>query len=148
MPHNCYDWLARIKAVEREYTSLRLATDRLLDEARRDPTILRRELRRRDIEVASDRLEGTYIIRLFAEFETGLRLFWSTIRDTEPRTQDLLDGVAARQGIPHDRIAGAHSVREYRNSLVHEREETVEAISIGGARRHLCLFLNCLPPTW
>ena len=47
----------------------------------------------------SVRLEGTYVIRLFAEFETGLRLYWATIRQTEPPTQHLLDGIAARRAI-------------------------------------------------
>ena len=63
--------------------------------ARRDPTILTGDLEPQDIVEASGRLEGTYVIRLFAEFETGLRLYWATIRDTEPPTQHLLDGIAA-----------------------------------------------------
>ena len=52
---------------------MRLAVDRLLEGARRDPTILSGDLNLHDIINASERLEGTYIIRLFAEFETGLR---------------------------------------------------------------------------
>jgi hypothetical protein len=85
---------------------------------------------------------------LFAEFETGLRVFWKTIRDTEPSTQDLLNGIAARRGIPHDRNANAHAVREYRNTLVHERDEEVVSISIAEARGVLCRFFAFLPPTW
>jgi hypothetical protein len=59
MPHNRYEWHERIKAVEREYASTRLATDRLLQEASHDPTILRGELEVRDIVDASNHLEGT-----------------------------------------------------------------------------------------
>src|SRR5215813_12742805 len=123
MPHELRGWIRRIKSIERDYLSTRLALDRLLDEARRDPTILTGDLEPQGIVKASGRLEATYLIRLFAEFETGLRLYWATIRDSEPPTQHLLDGIAARCDIPPDRLAGAHAVREYRNSLVHERDE-------------------------
>lgn len=46
------------------------------------------DLKLHDIMIASERLEGTYIIRLFAECETGLCLFWKTMRDTDPDRQD------------------------------------------------------------
>jgi hypothetical protein len=94
MRHNCFEWPARIKAVDLEYAAMRLAADRPLKEARSDPTILTGELKMRDIVDASRCLEGTYGIRLFAEFETGLRSFWHTIKDTEPATHDLLSGIA------------------------------------------------------
>jgi hypothetical protein len=117
MPHNLHGWIRRIRSIEVDHTCTRLALDRLLDED-----------------------------RLFAEFETGLRLYWSTIRETEPPAQHLLDGIAARRGISPDRLAGAHAVREYRNSLVHERDEAM--ISIAEARGHLCRFFAFLPPVW
>jgi hypothetical protein len=148
MPHDLYIWIEKIKSIERDYLSTRLALDRLLHEARRDPTILTGDLEPQDIVKASGRLEATYLIRLFAEFETGLRLFWTTIRDTEPPTQHLLDGIAARCDIPAARLAGAHAVREYRNSLVHERDEEVIPIPIDQVRSHLYRFLAFLPPTW
>ena len=148
MPNDLHGWLRRIKAIEREHASTRLAIGRLLEEARRDPTILTGELKLHDIVIASECLEGTYVIRLFAEFEARLRLFWKTIRDTEPLTQDLLNGIAARRGIPQARIAGAHAVREYRNALVHVREQEFDPIPIAEARQHLCRFFAYLPPTW
>jgi hypothetical protein len=148
MPHDLYIWMEKIKSIERDHLATRLALDRLLHEARRDPTILTGDLEPQDIVKASGRLETTYLIRLFAEFETGLRLYWATIRETEPPTQHLLDGIAARRGIPPDRLAGAHTVREYRNSLVHERDEDMVPISIAEARGYLCRFFAFLPPTW
>ena len=148
MPHELRAWIRRIRSIELDHSSTRIALDRLLAEARRDPTVLGSDLKLQDIVNASGRLEGTYIIRLFAEFETGLRLFWATIRDTEPPTRHLLDGIAARRGIPPDRLADAHAVREYRNSLVHERDERMAPISIAEARGHLCRFFAFLPPTW
>jgi hypothetical protein len=152
MPHKLHEWLRRIKAVEREYSAVRIATDRLLAAAERDPTILPRDqaVRVRDIRDASARLDGTYIIRLFAEFESGLRVFWSTRRKTETpgRTRDLLDGIAASQRIPNDQSLNAHAVREYRNALVHERDELKLPISIAEARSDLCRFFAFLPPEW
>ncbi len=103
----------------------------------------------RDLTRASGALEKTYLIRMFAEFETGLRLFWATLRDTNPRTVDLLNGIAGQRGISDEDRANAHAVREYRNSLVHEREdEDVEPILIGMARGRLCTFFSFLPLEW
>ena len=152
MPRKLDEWLGRIKGIEREQTAIRLATDRLLAMVEGDPTAIPADsaLRIRDLRNASERLEGTYIIRLFAEFETGLRLFWPTARATQPpsRTRDLLDGIAAMRRIPNDQLLHAHTVRDYRNSLVHEREETPAPLSIAEARGHLCRFFAFLPPNW
>lgn len=144
------DWQSRIKAVEREYFSVRIAMDWLLETARRDPGVLRDRVDPRDVNRASEELEGTYLIRMFAEFETGLRLYWETSWGTHPPTQDLLDGMAARRNIPDDpHRKEAHAVRRYRNSLVHEREdEDVEPIPISTARGHLCRFFSFLPFQW
>jgi hypothetical protein len=117
------DWQSRIKAVEREFLAVRLGTDRLQEASRRDPTLLRGQVDPRDLARASDALEGTYLVRMFAEFETGLRLYWDSLRDTNPRTVDLLNSLAGQRGIPDDQRDNAHLVREYRNSLVHERED-------------------------
>ncbi len=73
MPYN-HEWQSRIKAVEREYVAMRQAADRFRQAALDDPTILQENLRHGEIVVASKNLEGTYIIRLFAEFETVSRL--------------------------------------------------------------------------
>jgi hypothetical protein len=148
MPDERSVWIGRIKSIERDYSATRLALDRLLAEARRDPVILARKLKVRDVAEASGRLEGTYLIRLFAEFETGLRRYWTTIRETEPPAQHLLDGIAARRDIPPARLADAHAVREYRNALVHERDEGVAPMSIAESRGRLCRFFAFLPPTW
>src|SRR5437870_5623419 len=117
MPHDRVVWFDRIKAVEREHSVTRFATDELLIAASHDPTVLQGELTPHDIVNALENLEGTYLIRLFAEFETGLRLFWPTTRRTDPpaRTRDLIEGLAATRRIPHDELLNAHSVREYRN---------------------------------
>lgn len=150
MPSSKYESLDRVKAVEREYGAMRLAADRLLEVVRKDPTAVPGGYRVRDLEEASDQLEATYTIRLFAEFETSLRKFWPASRGPTPpaRTRDLLDGVGATRRIPDDQIGDAHKVREYRNVLVHERKADTEPIPIAQARGHLCRFLSFLPIEW
>jgi hypothetical protein len=143
-----HEWQARIKAVEREHSAMRLAADHLLEASQLDPTIVRGDLKRRDIARAAQGLDGTYVIRLFAEFETRLRQYWETARDSHPPMRDLLNALAAMCGIPDDQRDHVHLVRVYRNSLVHEREEEVDPIPIAVARGYLCHFFSFLPPHW
>jgi hypothetical protein len=147
MPHN-HEWQSRIKAVEREYMAMRQAADRFREEARTDPTIIEGDLRHREIVTASTNLEGTYLIRLFAEFETGARQYWATQWDSHPKTVDLLDGLAARCKITETHRDNAHAVREYRNALVHEREDRPKALPISEVRSYLCTFFSFLPRQW
>ena len=125
MPSKKFEWLERVKAVEREYVATRLALRRLSDIVHQDATALEGNLQVRDLQNACDRLEGTYLVRLFAEFETCLRTFWLTIKKSNPRTRDLLNSVTGKKNtrIPYDHIKHAHDVRKYRNNLVHEREK-------------------------
>jgi hypothetical protein len=143
------DWQRRIKAVEREFVAVRIAVDRLQQEVAREPAILRGRVEPRDLTRAWEALEGTYLTRMFAEFETGLRLYWATLRDTNPRGVDLLNSIAAQRGIPDDQRDEVHEVREYRNSLVHEREdEDIDPIPLATARGRLCTFFSFLPREW
>jgi hypothetical protein len=147
MPHN-HEWQSRIKAIEREYVAMRQAAERFRQAALGDPTILEGNLRQGEIVVESKNLEGTYIIRLFAEFETGARRYWAANWDTYPKTVDLLSGLAAQHNIPDTQRDNAHLVREYRNALVHEREEKPEVVPIAVARSYLCHFFSFLPQRW
>jgi hypothetical protein len=143
------DWQTRIKAVEREFLAVRIAVDRLQQEVAREPAILRGRVEPRDLTRAAEALEGTYLTRMFAEFETGLRLYCATLRDTNPRTYELLNSLAGQRTIPDTDRDNAHLVREYRNSLVHEREdEEAEVVPIALARRDLCTFFSYLPREW
>lgn len=148
MRHNRFEWLARMKAVEREFAAIRQASDRFLVRINQDPTVIQGDLRPRDFERASEKLEGTYVMRLFAEFETGLRLFWATVRTTRPRTEHLISQIAGMRSVPRADLGNAQDVRNYRNALVHERENPEEPISIVQARRSLCKFFDRLPVEW
>ena len=74
-------------------SAMRFTVDRSLRHVRQDPSILPRDLKLRQIEHAAVLLEGTYIIRLFAGFETALRVFFRKERRRPPpsRTRDLLE---------------------------------------------------------
>ncbi|CAN5626654.1 hypothetical protein BH23PLA1_BH23PLA1_41670 [soil metagenome] len=67
------EWSSRIKAVQREYSAVRFAIERLKAQVERDPALLAKPVEIRDLRDAFDHLEGTYIIRIFSEFEAGLR---------------------------------------------------------------------------
>jgi hypothetical protein len=148
MTHENHEWSARIKAVEREYAVMRLAVDHLRVVALPRPDILRGAFKIGEIDDASSLLEGTYIIRLYAEFEAGLRSFWEASRDTEPRMSQLLDLVASGQGIPDDELVNAHKARTYRNDLVHHRHREANPILLATFRRYLCMYFRHLPPSW
>ena len=108
------------------------------------------ELRSRDARNLRSHLEGTYVIRLCAEFEAGLRDAWQTAfgRPTQPPLRDLLAAVAARRLVPQDALDRADEVREYRNALVHEGASDVGPIPITDVRRHLCRFFSRWPSRW
>ena len=95
-------WIRNIKAVEREYVAVHFSVDWALRHVRLDPTILPGDLKVSEVERGAVFLEGTYVIRLFAGFETALRVFFRKERRRPPpsRTRDLLETVAAIQRIP------------------------------------------------
>jgi hypothetical protein len=140
-----------IKAVEAEYLVAVLAVTILRDRLRTESHLLTGGLKVADVNRMADHLEGTYLIRLYAVFESGLREAWRVVlnRDTQPPIRDLLDGIASARKIPDEELSAAHRVREFRNTLVHEQdEESEETFTIGEARRHLTRFFSYLPPDW
>jgi hypothetical protein len=146
MPQRRFDWHERIKSAEREYWSARIAIDRLSADVAHDTTILGDGPRPRDLRSADENLEGTYLIRMFAEFETGVRSYWRTIRPhSRTAVETLLSRVGDRCGMPVDLIQDAHTVRVYRNMLVHDRDEDVAAVTVADARRRLASYFARLP---
>jgi hypothetical protein len=150
MPNERDEWIRGIKEVEREYRAVRFAVARTLEALKQEPTLLPGDLRPREFQRAAELLEGTYVLRLFAEFESGLRLFFQRARRRRPpsKTEDLLNSVSALRAIPPDQRTNAHQVREYRNALVHSRHPEVGPIPIKDARGHLCTFFSFLPRDW
>ena len=143
------DWTDAIHDVQREYFAMELGSDYLRNAVKEDPTILWRDPRAELVDKARDNLQETYLVRLYAVFENGLRNFWiNSIRETEPPMRQLLDAVSSRRKIPYNLSENAHSVRIFRNAIVHENSEESEVIDIRDARSHLCTFFARLPSDW
>ncbi|HJT32505.1 MAG TPA: hypothetical protein VJ783_10715 [Pirellulales bacterium] len=144
-----FDWHERIRAIEREYWAVRIAVDELTGKVAHDPMVLGAGPRLRDLTSADDNLEGTYLIRMFAEFETAVRSYWRTIKPkARPRAEVLLDQLGVRRSAPADIIRGVHSVREFRNQLVHDRQTPIQPVTIKDARHYLATYLARLPIQW
>jgi hypothetical protein len=142
-------WLARIKAVEREYALAQLAIDRFRQHTVVDPSLLAENQRIRDIDIVLQRLEGTYLVRLFSEFETALRHYLIAKKFRKPtQTRALIDAVRSRVDIPEKLTEPVHKVRHYRNSLVHDVEETVDPVTLREATKNCSTFLSWLQRTW
>jgi hypothetical protein len=149
MSSEAFEWMGRIKAVEREYGAIRLGTDRLIAAVNDDPAILAGPVKRPAIKIASAHLEGTYLIRVFSEFETALRQFARTFHIGEQRrAETLINRVRDRGRIPPADATAVHQVREHRNVLVHDRRFSAVAVTIRDATRFLCRFLSHVQAIW
>jgi hypothetical protein len=143
--------LERIRRVEREYLAGADALRLLEQQLGADPSWRISEgWTRKDAQNLARNLEATFLIRVFAEFESGLRDFWekSLGRATHPSVKDLLDSIAARRDIPQDWLDDVHEVRNFRNSFVHERKGDEISVSLSEARGRLCRFFSWLPGDW
>lgn len=144
------EWFERIKAVVREHLVAEVGLS-LIDEATRaGKKPLPDPLKVSDLNKTRGHLEGTYLIRLFAVFESGLRDAWLNAfrRNTRPKTEDLLNAIAAIRRIPKEQLDHAHRVRRYRNAVVHEGNEMAEPISLEQAKSYLSQYFSWLPLTW
>ncbi|MBX9625956.1 MAG: hypothetical protein K2X82_19310 [Gemmataceae bacterium] len=148
MPTNRRDWHARIGGVVAEFAAARAAADALIRGLERGDIRRPRDRAAWDVAGMSANLEGTYLIRLFAAFEAGLRSFWATARDTDPQTRDLIDAVASRVRVPDRLRRDVHEVREYRNGLIHERADPTESVALGDARSRPQQYFARLPEDW
>jgi hypothetical protein len=144
-------WIEWIRAVIRESDAAAYAIELLDEQLLRDPSSLAsRGLEHRDADHVKANREGTYLIRAFAVFENGLRDAWENAeyKATNPRMADLLVAFASRAKMPMDRLADAQRVRAYRNSIVHDKTERAEPVSLVEAARFLCRYFSFLPPDW
>jgi len=143
--------IQRIADVVQEYLAARTAADWLDARTAENPSYGRtRGWNPKGGRDFSTNLEATYLVRMYAEFEAGLRDYWANYlgRDTQPPMMQLL-----RQGIPTQRfsqdcINNADAVRMYRNSLVHDSEEAPPKVILLDAKRYLCEYFSRLDPRW
>jgi hypothetical protein len=154
MPHLRFDWHEHIKDVEGEYRVVRIAIDRLKARVVETPDILKKDSEARAYLLDADRnLEGTYLVRIFAAFEAGLRSYDRARHNDSTRNEHasvLIDMIGGRrgQGISAAVRAGAQAVRRVRNYWAHENDEVPEPMSIAAARARLQTYLSWLPEEW
>lgn len=154
MANERYDWLARLKVVERECIALRFTADHSLRALGEGRLRLTEDVDRLDIVRGSDRLEGTYFIRLFSEFEASLQTFLiaKKLRRVPTTANGLINRVASRLKIRGPVLKHAHDVRQCRNRLVHDQPETSpgkeSVLTLRLATSYLCTYLSNLPRDW
>jgi hypothetical protein len=144
-------WIVWIRAVEREGEAAAYALDLLEAQLKRDPSSLKkRGLGQRDFAELQRHRETTYLVRMFAEFEIGLREAWSRVygETSHPRMVDLLVALGSRRRMPNERLSDAHRVRVCRNAILHDESEAAASLTIQEARRYLCRFFSFLPEVW
>jgi hypothetical protein len=141
-----------MKAVEREAAVVGFGLDVLQDRLQADPSLLAvRNLRMVHFRQGVINRELTYLVRLYAVFESGLRDAWHSAfhETTHPRMTDLLQALTSRRRIPREPLENAHRVRKYRNQIVHEQQEDgADQITLEMAVRFTCRFFSFLPEQW
>lgn len=144
------DRILQIKSCEQMCYAGKAATAYFYSICYTDPSQLQREsmFRLRDIRDCYEDLETTYLIRLFAVFEVTVRDYWrdGCGRKSYPLVKTLLNRAASQCYMQYDVLSNAHSVRDYRNSLVHGG--AAKAMTLSEARGYLCIFLSYLPFEW
>jgi hypothetical protein len=117
-----------------------------------DPTMSRGfDFDRGQVDGARRRLDPTYVVRVFATFEWGLRTIWADAfgRATQPAMAQLLDAAAsAARFMPADVLEDAHRVREFRNTVVHVGDEPEEVFTVSDATGILKRYLSQMPRSW
>ena len=147
----CLERIIRIKSIEQEYRVAMIARGVQIAELTKNPSKLTDVgLEQVHFEKFRGNLDATYLVRIFAESETGLRDYWTHLskRQSFARTYDMIQALSSRRKIDFREIKNVHDVRIYRNKLVHEEDIEARVIEIGEARKSLCVFFGKLPEDW
>ncbi len=155
MANDRYERIDYIRSVERQYLVVSAAMERLAIAVADGRDVMPPNTSVRDLVASRRQLEATFLIRMWAEFESAVRSYHGWLQnDPSPRVRaiDLVNSVfAGRHGrAVLDRVrTEVHEVREYRNALVHDRDEVVLPVELSEARRRLNVYLGTkLPERW
>lgn len=140
----------QIKAAERDCRVVDAAILHYRPAVRSGKAKMPAESSPRDLDAIADHVEATYLIWMWASFETALRSYHEArTGDDRIRAVDLINWAASlgqKLSIPNDIQALVHEVRNYRNTLIHGG--SAPPVSIEQARRRLNTMLHCLPMRW
>jgi hypothetical protein len=143
--------IRRLNEIWLEYLVAKSATDLLEANLRIDPQFGKvLGWKRRDATRWRKNLEGTLLIRIQAEFESGLREAWERDyeQSSQPRMRDLLIAISARTGMPTIWHEQADEVRIYRNAILHEGGEDAPFVPLAEVRTRLVRYTSRLPADW
>ncbi len=143
--------LGQIKAVEREYLVGVAAVATLQTALRKDPSLLNKaRVGLADFRNLLENLQKTFLVRLFAEFEAGLREVWvkHARKKAEAAIRDVITSPGVKHDVPETVRENVHAVRKYRNFLVHAGDTKAKAVPLDHARSYLCTFFSRLPDNW
>jgi len=141
----------RIKAVEREFQVAEISIKALEQAMQKESGLLTNEgLNAADLRNFRTKLHDTYFIRMFAEFETGLRDFWKNGLNESPNTRvmDVITSIGVKRNIVDSFVTNVHAVRRWRNRLVHEEDADADQLEIRIARGYLGRYIGFLPDDW
>ena len=139
-----------INSIQRQYQSALQAIRLLRAEAEKETEFAQQHSLQQDVlHDTETHLEETFIIRMFAEFESTLRAYWDQWmkRSTRPPIGQLIDSVTPNF-TPQDWLDRVHEVREYRNMLVHEDTVAGTIFTLAECHERICRFLNQLDHKW
>jgi hypothetical protein len=144
------DCHARIKQVKSNCDAAQQTVKVFMRIGQQQPEVLyRHNLSIAQMQVLVEELHDIYCVRMFARFESDLRHYWRTkIRDTRPKTEDLLSAIAGRFGVPQDTLDIVHEIRIFRNYLIHEDFDLRKSFTVDEASGHLNVYLARLPLQW
>lgn len=140
-------FIDQVKGAERECQVVAAAVVRYQSMIRSGELNLPVKTSPRDLEAAAEQVETTYLIRMWAAFEMGIRSYdWVLTGHDTIRAKDLLDwtaGVKRGRAISETVRDQVHEVRDYRNFLIHGKLSP--PVLIEDARKRLYTMLHCLP---
>ena len=139
-----------LEGVKRELIAARTALSHLIRTVQGDPSTLTdvaNDTSLRALLVTAGRLELTYTLRLFAEFEGVLMSRWSARRTTRPPMEVLIQRIASLERMSATVEFDAHRVRGYRNRIVHQGARTAE-LTFDECKSFLGHYVALLPVRW
>lgn len=165
MPYLQRDWWRHINDVGLEYEASRVAVARLAEQVRANANVLADEpTARRGLSRALDHLEGTYLVRVFAAFESALRSYerwWHPDRVgvTRVDASQMIDEIGARnaEDVPRRRKRAignqirtrVHEVRRSRNYWAHDDADAIDVpMPFGRAKTCLLEYIDKMPLEW
>lgn len=94
-------------------------------------------------------LNGTYLLRGFATFESVLSDYWKygCGKSTQLQMKQLLNTISARLNITQSALDRIHEVRDVRNHIIHEDRDW-EAITLQESMSRMCKYVSFLPLKW